>query len=444
MNTIRAPRPGRGIPPHGAAGADERARADPSVRTADDHRRRHRLQRRRLRSPSAQQSGGRPGRRAGRCLATHPAGAPAAQRRRRAAGLHPATVGPHAWRAVLSLGFFVRLQQPYTAGLHRHGKMWIYISRGTGYWGRPSGWARRPRSRGCACARRRPRLTAHRPGRAKPADRAGSPRSLTGQRSGVVRQRTALQVAGQRDVAGGVGDALDLVDARQHCSSACVSLTRTLSSMALLPVMVWISSTSFSSARPSTCWVMVQLLVSTWTRPAAAGRSSRRQPGGDALDLAIALQALDALVHGRRGQVQQFAQFGIAGRGVGGRSVNSFRSRSSRSDIGIGLRRMAFKLYGIKDYRCKPLFYSNKIRGMQNRNTRSPFRPDVRRRVVGSNGLALSPILSDVARSFSTTRSPSARPFPPMAPPPPPAPSSWPRASTASASAARCWAACWR
>jgi len=34
-------------------------------------------------------------------------------------------------------GFFVRLQQPYTAGLHRHGGMWIYISRGTGYWGPP-------------------------------------------------------------------------------------------------------------------------------------------------------------------------------------------------------------------------------------------------------------------------------------------------------------------
>ena len=59
-----------------------------------------------------------------------------AARRRRAAGLHPATVGPHAWRRSF-LGFFVRLQQPYTAGLHRHGKMWIYISRGTGYWGPP-------------------------------------------------------------------------------------------------------------------------------------------------------------------------------------------------------------------------------------------------------------------------------------------------------------------
>lgn len=34
-------------------------------------------------------------------------------------------------------GFFVRFQQPYTAGLHRLGRMWIYVSRGTGYWGPP-------------------------------------------------------------------------------------------------------------------------------------------------------------------------------------------------------------------------------------------------------------------------------------------------------------------
>jgi predicted MPP superfamily phosphohydrolase len=32
---------------------------------------------------------------------------------------------------------FVPLQQPYTAGLHRLGKLWIYVSRGTGYWGPP-------------------------------------------------------------------------------------------------------------------------------------------------------------------------------------------------------------------------------------------------------------------------------------------------------------------
>lgn len=33
--------------------------------------------------------------------------------------------------------FFVPLQQPYTAGLHQLGRMWIYVSRGTGYWGPP-------------------------------------------------------------------------------------------------------------------------------------------------------------------------------------------------------------------------------------------------------------------------------------------------------------------
>ncbi|HET7864232.1 MAG TPA: metallophosphoesterase [Burkholderiaceae bacterium] len=37
----------------------------------------------------------------------------------------------------LPWNLFVPLQQPYTAGLHRHGRMWVYISRGTGYWGPP-------------------------------------------------------------------------------------------------------------------------------------------------------------------------------------------------------------------------------------------------------------------------------------------------------------------
>lgn len=32
---------------------------------------------------------------------------------------------------------FVPLQQPYTAGLNRLGKLWVYTSRGTGYWGPP-------------------------------------------------------------------------------------------------------------------------------------------------------------------------------------------------------------------------------------------------------------------------------------------------------------------
>lgn len=31
----------------------------------------------------------------------------------------------------------VPLQQPFTAGLHRFGRLWVYTSRGTGYWGPP-------------------------------------------------------------------------------------------------------------------------------------------------------------------------------------------------------------------------------------------------------------------------------------------------------------------
>lgn len=33
--------------------------------------------------------------------------------------------------------FFVRFQQPFTAGLYRMGRLWVYVSRGTGYWGPP-------------------------------------------------------------------------------------------------------------------------------------------------------------------------------------------------------------------------------------------------------------------------------------------------------------------
>lgn len=32
---------------------------------------------------------------------------------------------------------FVRLQQPFTAGLHRLGDLWVYTNRGSGYWGPP-------------------------------------------------------------------------------------------------------------------------------------------------------------------------------------------------------------------------------------------------------------------------------------------------------------------
>jgi predicted MPP superfamily phosphohydrolase len=34
-------------------------------------------------------------------------------------------------------GYFVRFQQPFTAGLKKMGALWVYTSRGTGYWGPP-------------------------------------------------------------------------------------------------------------------------------------------------------------------------------------------------------------------------------------------------------------------------------------------------------------------
>jgi predicted MPP superfamily phosphohydrolase len=33
--------------------------------------------------------------------------------------------------------FFVKMQQPFTSGLKRLGRLWVYTSRGTGYWGPP-------------------------------------------------------------------------------------------------------------------------------------------------------------------------------------------------------------------------------------------------------------------------------------------------------------------
>ncbi len=37
----------------------------------------------------------------------------------------------------LPWNFFVRLQQPFVSGLHRLRGLWVYVSRGTGYWGPP-------------------------------------------------------------------------------------------------------------------------------------------------------------------------------------------------------------------------------------------------------------------------------------------------------------------
>ncbi len=37
----------------------------------------------------------------------------------------------------LPWNYFAALNQPYIKGLHRHGNAWVYVSRGTGYWGPP-------------------------------------------------------------------------------------------------------------------------------------------------------------------------------------------------------------------------------------------------------------------------------------------------------------------
>jgi predicted MPP superfamily phosphohydrolase len=37
----------------------------------------------------------------------------------------------------LPWNFLIKLQQPFTAGLYRLGRLRLYVSRGTGYWGPP-------------------------------------------------------------------------------------------------------------------------------------------------------------------------------------------------------------------------------------------------------------------------------------------------------------------
>ena len=66
-------------------------------------------------------------------LAHQPRSAPAAAE----AGFDLQLSGHTHGGQFLPWNFFVRFQQPFTAGLHRLGRMWVYVSRGTGYWGPP-------------------------------------------------------------------------------------------------------------------------------------------------------------------------------------------------------------------------------------------------------------------------------------------------------------------
>ncbi len=66
-------------------------------------------------------------------LAHQPRSAAAAQK----AGFHLQLSGHTHGGQFFPWNFFVRLQQPFSAGLHRLEDLWVYTSRGTGYWGPP-------------------------------------------------------------------------------------------------------------------------------------------------------------------------------------------------------------------------------------------------------------------------------------------------------------------
>ncbi len=66
-------------------------------------------------------------------LAHQPRSAPAAAK----AGFHLQLSGHTHGGQFWPWNHFVRLQQPFTAGLHRLQDLWVYTSRGTGYWGPP-------------------------------------------------------------------------------------------------------------------------------------------------------------------------------------------------------------------------------------------------------------------------------------------------------------------
>ena len=66
-------------------------------------------------------------------LAHQPRSAPAAAE----AGYHLQLSGHTHGGQFFPWNLFVPLQQPFTAGLHKLQEMWVYTSRGTGYWGPP-------------------------------------------------------------------------------------------------------------------------------------------------------------------------------------------------------------------------------------------------------------------------------------------------------------------
>jgi predicted MPP superfamily phosphohydrolase len=67
-------------------------------------------------------------------LAHQPSSAEAAARAGFDVQLSGHTHGGQFWPWNLFVGFF----QPFTGGLHRLRDLWVYVNRGTGYWGPPN------------------------------------------------------------------------------------------------------------------------------------------------------------------------------------------------------------------------------------------------------------------------------------------------------------------
>jgi len=131
-------------------GADQRARRPGSRRRGIDGGRRDRLVRPPFRSLAPERSSraarGAPEHAPKVLLAHQPRSATLAE----AAGFQLALSGHTHGGQFWPWNFLVRLQQPFTAGLNRLGRLWVYTSRGTGYWGHRcgSGFLRRSRSSG--------------------------------------------------------------------------------------------------------------------------------------------------------------------------------------------------------------------------------------------------------------------------------------------------------
>ena len=100
-----------GVPDYGAGHFDEAHRSDAQAALAGAPRRRRE--------------------------STAGSSTPQCRRQPRLAGFDLQLSGHTHGGQFLPWRFFVRFQQPFTAGLHKVGRMWVYVSRGTGYWGPP-------------------------------------------------------------------------------------------------------------------------------------------------------------------------------------------------------------------------------------------------------------------------------------------------------------------